>query len=143
MVDYKTGTKDLDWPQLFHLYSLHSQVGLVRGMAGTREFDKIKQAFINSYKVVTASKDDKLVGAGRLISDGICYGQIFDVGVLPEYQKQGIGEGIMNELLRNNEHLCIHLTSTSGNEEFYRKLGFKRHKTAFAKYPFESKYLED
>ena len=84
-----------------------------------------------------------MVGAGRLISDGICYGTIFDLGVLPDYQKQGIGKGIMNELLRNNEHLCIHLTSTFGNEEFYRKLGFKSHKTAFAKYPFDSKYLED
>ena len=140
MVDYKTGTKDIDWPQLFHLYS---QVGLVANMGREKEFDKIKRAFINSYKIVTAWTDDKLVGAGRLISDGICYGQIFDVGVLPEYQKQGIGKGIVNEILRNNEHIWIYLTSTFGNEEFYRKLGFKRHKTAFAKYPFESKYLED
>jgi predicted N-acetyltransferase YhbS len=37
----------------------------------------------------------------------------------------------------------IHLTSTFGNEEFYKKLGFKKHKTAYAKYPFQSKYLED
>jgi len=49
----------------------------------------------------------------------------------------------MNELLRNNEHLHIYLTSTFGDEEFYREFGFKPHKTAFAKYPFESEYLED
>ncbi|WP_242835761.1 hypothetical protein [Clostridium sp. DL-VIII] len=28
-------------------------------------------------------------------------------------------------------------------ENFYKKFGFKKHKTAYAKYPFESKYLED
>lgn len=140
MVSYKTGTECVDWPQLYHLYS---QVELVASLGKRSEFNKIKSAFINSFKVVTAGKADKLVGAGRLISDGICYGTIFDLGVLPEYRKQGIGKGMMNELLRNNEHLYVYLTSTFGNEEFYRKLGFKLHKTAFAKYPFESEYLED
>ncbi|OYT61444.1 hypothetical protein B6U67_05805 [Methanosarcinales archaeon ex4484_138] len=88
MVSYKTGTECVDWPQLYHLYS---QVELVASLGKRSEFNKIKSAFINSFKVVTAGKADKLVGAGRLISDGICYGTIFDLGVLPEYQKQGIG----------------------------------------------------
>ena len=140
MIDCKVGIREIDWPQLYNLYG---QVGLVAGKAEKKQFDSIKQAFINSYKVVTAWKDDKLVAAGRLISDGICYGQIVDVGVLPEYQKQGIGKVIMNELMRGNGHLYIYLTSTFGNEEFYRKLGFKRHKTPFARYPTESDYLED
>lgn len=140
MVSYKTGTECVDWPQLYHLYS---HVELVDSLGKRSEFNKIKSAFINSLKVVTAWKADKLVGAGRLISDGICYGTIFDLGVLPEYQKQGIGKGMMNELLRNNEHLYVYLTSTFGNEEFYREFGFKPHKTAFLKYPFESEYLED
>jgi ribosomal protein S18 acetylase RimI-like enzyme len=140
VIGYKLGTKDIDWPQLFRLYG---QLGLVAGKAEKKEFDSIRQAFINSYKVVTAWKDDKLGAAGRLISDGTCYGQIVDVGVLPEYQKQGIGKGIMTELMKDNQHLYLYLTSTFGNEEFYRKLGFKRHKTPFARYPVESEYLAD
>jgi ribosomal protein S18 acetylase RimI-like enzyme len=28
-----------------------------------------------------------------MLSDGICYASIFDVGVLPKYQKKGIGKG--------------------------------------------------
>ena len=39
-------------------------------------------------------------------------------------------------------HTCIHLTATFGNEEFYKNLGFKRHKTAMAKYPYESDYVD-
>jgi len=45
--------------------------------------------------------------------------------------------------LDGNEKLLVGLTSAFGAVEFYRKLGFKRHKTAHAKYPSESTYLED
>jgi len=69
------------------------------------------------------------------MSDGTCYSTIFDVGVLPEFQKSGIGKGLMQQLLAGLEHTCVHLTSTFGNETFYEKLGFKHHKTAMAKYP--------
>lgn len=51
VIDYQAGTKNIDWPQLFRLYG---QVGLVAGKAEKKEFDSIKQAFINSFKVVTA-----------------------------------------------------------------------------------------
>jgi len=140
MMIFKTGIDCIKWTQLFQLYD---KVGLVAGLAKSREYDKIKDSFVRSYKVVTAWDGDTLVGAGRLLSDGICYGMVFDLGVLPEYQRRGIGRGILDQLLQNNDHLRIHLTSTFGNEDFYRKNGFKQHKTAFAKYPFDSEYLRD
>ena len=77
-----------------------------------------------------------------MLSDGVCYGTIYDVGVLEAYQGQGVGKGIMEALLKGSGHLLVYLTSTFGSEEFYRKLGFKKHKTAYAKYPHESEYLE-
>ncbi|MDR3586419.1 MAG: GNAT family N-acetyltransferase [Desulfosporosinus sp.] len=138
MVTYSEGLDCIDWHQLFHLYDV---VGLVAGYGKKQDFTKIQDAFEHSYIVVTAWDSDTLVGAVRMISDGICYGMIFDVGVLPEYQKLGIGKGLVTEILKDNSHLCIHLTSTFGNEEFYKKLGFKPHRTALAKYPYESEYL--
>ena len=78
-----------------------------------------------------------------MISDGLCYGWIHDMSIHPEYQNQGIGRRLMEELLRGDENLLLGLTSAFGAEEFYFKLGFKRHKTAMAKYPGESIYLED
>ncbi|MCP4180197.1 MAG: GNAT family N-acetyltransferase [bacterium] len=135
---YYKDLKKISWEQLTELYG---EVGLVKGFGKEKNLEKIKEAFQKSYQIVTAWDDNKLVGAGRLVSDGICYGMIFDIGVLPEYHKQGIGKEIVLNLLAGNEHLCIHLTSTFGNENFYKKLGFKQHKTAMAKYPYESEYL--
>lgn len=140
MIIYKVSLDEIQWDKLFELYE---RVGLLKRFINNNEYEKIKIAFESSYKVVTAWDKEKLVGAGRMISDGVCYGAIFDVGVLPEYQKKGIGRGVMNELLKGNDNMPIHLTSTFGNEEFYKKLSFKKHKTAYSRYPFKTDYVED
>lgn len=139
MIEYKTGIECIDWKMLTELYG---RVGLVAGHGKDQKTSLIIKAFRASSKVVTAWNNAKLIGAGRLLTDGLCYGNIYDLGVLPEFQKQGIGRGIMVELMNGNEHLCIHLTSTFGNERFYSKLGFLKHKTAMSKYPYQSEYLE-
>jgi GNAT superfamily N-acetyltransferase len=140
MIIYQIGLKGIDGSLLLNLYE---KAGLQKRLVQNREYEKIKTAFERSYKVVTAWDGEMLIGAGRMLSDGICYGTIFDLGVLPEYQKKGIGKGLMKELLNGEEHMPIHLTSTFGNEEFYKKLGFKKHKTAYSKYPFITNYIED
>ena len=140
MISYKLGLEYINWSELFDLYK---KVGMLKRFIENREFDKIQSAFQKSYKVVTAWDGKRLIGSCRMLSDGICYGAIFDVAVLPEYQKKGVGKGLMNLLLKKEESMTIHLTSTFGNEDFYKKLGFKKHKTAYSKYPFESKYVED
>ena len=140
MICYKLGVEEIDWCGLFRLYE---ETGLLKRFIESKELDKIQSAFQKSYKVVTAWNGSALVGSCRMLSDGISNGMVFDVGVLPNYQKKGIGKGLLNLLLEGEEHMVIHLTSTFGNEDFYKKLGFKKHKTAYAKYPFQSKYLED
>ncbi|MBU3098546.1 MULTISPECIES: GNAT family N-acetyltransferase [Clostridium] len=140
MISYKIGLECIEWSQLFSLYE---KVGMLKRFIESKEFNKIQSAFQVSYKVVTAWEENTLVGSCRMLSDGICYGAVFDVAVLPECQKKGIGKGLMRLLLNGEEHMTIHLTSTFGNEGFYKKLGFKKHKTAYSKYPFESKYVED
>lgn len=139
MIEYKTGTSCIDWQMLTELYG---EVGLVANHGKKKESNIIREAFQKSNKVVTAWSKDKLIGAGRMLTDNICYGSIYDVGVRPSFQKRGVGKGIVTELIKGNEHLCIHLTSTFGNEPFYKNLGFQRHKTAMAKYPYASEYLE-
>jgi len=73
----------------------------------------------------------------------VCYGWIHDMAVLPDRQKTGIGKQVVVELLHGNEGLLIGLTSAFDAVEFYHKQGFKKHKTAMAKYPGKSIYLED
>jgi GNAT superfamily N-acetyltransferase len=140
MIKYKTGTDVINWESLTQLYF---ETDLVVGLGKDKNLIKIKEAFLNSYKVITAWDGDKVIGAGRLISDGVCYGWIHDMGVLPDLQKKGIGRNIMKELMTGNESLLIGLTSSFEAVEFYYKLGFKKHKTALAKYPGNSIYLED
>ncbi len=140
MITYKTGLENMDWEQLVELYY---ELDLVIGLGRKRNIDRIKTAFHNSYKVVTAWDSSKLVGAGRMISDGYCYGWIHDVGVLKEYQKQDIGKGVMNELMNEKEPILFGLTSSFEAVGFYTKLGLKKHKTAMAKYPGKSTYLEE
>ena len=140
MITYKTGIDVIGWDSLMQLYC---ETDGVIGLARAGNLPKIKEAFLNSYRVVTAWDRDRIVGAGRMISDGVCYGWIHDMAVLPDLQNHGIGKGIVKELLNENEGLLIGLTSSFDAVEFYRKLGFKKHKTAHAKYPGESVYLED
>lgn len=140
MAEYKTGTEHIDWEQLFNLYE---EVGLVGQFGKKRDQAAIQAAFLASSKVVTAWNGSELIGAGRLLSDGVCYGTVFDVGVFPKYRRQGIATGIFKELLRDKQNLCIYLTSSFEAEDVYKKQGFKRHKNAFAKYPYVSEYLED
>jgi len=77
-----------------------------------------------------------------MLTDGVVYAYILDIAVLPGYRRQGVATAIVKELLVNTENISVHLTSRFGVEDLYRKLGFKRHKNAFAKYPHESPYLE-
>ena len=140
MIEYKTGQNVIDWDSLIQMYK---KLDLVIGLARAGKIEKIKRAFNNTFKIVTAWDGDEIVGAGRLISDGECYGWIHDMGVHPKYQKQGVGRGIMNELMNGNDHLLIGLTSSFEAVEFYSKLDFKKHKTAMAKYPGASTYLEE
>jgi aralkylamine N-acetyltransferase len=140
VIVYQVGIKDINWQELLNLYE---KAGLMKRFVQNKEYEKIKTAFERSYKVVTVYDGESLIGAGRMLSDGICYGAIFDVGVLPDYQKKGVGKKLMQELMSGEEHMPIHLTSTFGNEEFYKRLGFKKHKTAYSKYPFETNYVED
>lgn len=139
MIEYKIGYDLIDWPSLIDMYKA---VDGVIGLANSGEIDTIKASFKNSFRIVTAWDNDKIVGAGRMISDGYCYGWIHDIGVLPSYQKKGIGKGIMDELMNVENNLLFGLTSSFVAIEFYDALGFKKHKTAMAKYPGKSDYLE-
>lgn len=139
-VVYKTGIDVLDWVSLVDLYS---ETDGVIGLARRGEVERIKRAFLASYKVVTAWEGNRIVGAGRMISDGQCYGWIHDVAVRPSLQGLGIGKGVMDALLDGDEKLLVGLTSSFAAVDFYTKIGFKKHKTAMAKYPGNSSYLED
>lgn len=90
-----------------------------------------KKALSNNIYSVSVYDNDKIIGYGRLIGDGIVFLYIHDIMVRPEYQGQGIGKTIMSKLLnkveeikKENPDLLLYLGASKGKEPFYEKCGF-------------------
>ncbi|MDC0703818.1 GNAT family N-acetyltransferase [Priestia megaterium] len=97
--------------------------------------EKIKKVFQSSNVVAIAYDEDNIAGFGRALSDGVFNAAIYDVVVDEHYQNKGIGQKIIENLLAQLKDIsCVHLVSTSGNEEFYKKAGFRKMKTGMARY---------
>ncbi|HJT19726.1 MAG TPA: GNAT family N-acetyltransferase [Nitrospira sp.] len=124
----------VDWTALARVFEL--------APLGIRHPDDLRKAFQRSYLSVFAFDNGKLVGAARVVSDGVYYATIFDVVVLPSYQRKGIGTAMMKALLNNMTFEKIFLTSVPGKEVFYRKLGFYKHHTAMALYAEPEPYVK-
>ena len=82
------------------------------------------------YSIVVFDEDNP-AGMGRVVGDGI-YNTVCDVIVKPDYQRKGIGTGIMNQLLKyledqilENEKSSVQLIAEKGKESFYKRFGFE------------------
>ena len=88
-----------------------------------------KKSFENSHTVIFAFNDDKLIGFGRAISDGVRQAAIYDVAIMPEYQGKGIGKLILDSIIKKLPQCNFILYASPGKEEFYEKLNFGKLKT--------------
>lgn len=93
---------------------------------------QVEKALQNTMYMVKATIDGKLAGIGRVVGDFSIVCMLSDICVKPEFQGQGIGLKIVNELkniiesnVKSGEKMQIELTPTSGNEAFYQRAGFK------------------
>lgn len=101
------------------------------GMA-FEEPDIHKQAFEASHTTVFIYRAGQLIGFGRAISDGAYQAAVYDVAVIPEFQKMGIGKIIMEKILERLTGCNVILYASPGKEAFYRKLGLRKMKTGMA-----------
>jgi len=99
---------------------------------GTREPEKLRRAFRNSYASAFAFHGNRLVGLGRAVCDGEYQAAIYDIVVVGECQGRGIGSAIMRNLLSRLPVDNVILYAVPGKEGFYGKLGFRRMRTALA-----------
>jgi ribosomal protein S18 acetylase RimI-like enzyme len=70
----------------------------------------------------------KIVGMGRVISDGVSDGYIQDIVVLKPWRGRGIGQGLTGFLAAHcvkKKLLWVGLVAEPGTYGFYRKLGFQ------------------
>lgn len=96
------------------------------------EPDVHKMAFENSHSVVFVYDHDALIGFGRVISDGAYQAAIYDVAVVPEFQRQGFGTTIMRNILIRLPQCNFILYASPDKEGFYEKLGLRKMKTGMA-----------
>ena len=91
------------------------------------EKSELQRAIQNSWWITAVYDNDRLIGFGRVISDGIHHAFIVDLIVHPSYQNHGIGKYILKELInkcKSKSIRDIQLFAASDKYEFYQKLGF-------------------
>lgn len=95
------------------------------------ELEQAQKGLDNSVYLTVAYDGDAPVGMARVIGDGGYMYLIADVMVLPEYQKKGIGKGLLenvndylDSLGKDGKYIMVNLMATVGNEGFYEKHGY-------------------
>ena len=105
----------------------------MRKLVGWSEFplEQAEQGLRHSVHLCVFRKDDKVIGLARVITDHGYVVYIADVIVRPEYQGQGLGRDLMNNvmtyiksLLKPGYKMMVNLMAAQGKEEFYKKFGF-------------------
>ena len=85
------------------------------------------RAVSSKWCAISAFDGDRLVGFGRVVSDGKLHAMIYEMIILPEYQGQGIGRQILHLLVQkclDANIRDIQLYCARGNRGFYEKYGF-------------------
>jgi ribosomal protein S18 acetylase RimI-like enzyme len=115
----------INWNELSALYRI--------APLGEKKPADLKTAFSNSRFKCFIFEDGKLIGVGRALSDGVDCSYLCDIAVHPEFQGRGLGKAIVLKLKELSAgHKKIILYANVGKEPLYKKLGFKRMRTAMA-----------
>ncbi|MHB8094172.1 MAG: GNAT family N-acetyltransferase [Candidatus Aminicenantales bacterium] len=89
--------------------------------------DDVAGALGRSWYAVSAYAGSRLVGFGRVLSDGVHHALIVDMIVDPEFQGRGIGSGILRKIIdrcRAERIRDVQLFAAKGRAGFYGRHGF-------------------
>lgn len=134
-VAFQSDVQGVNWDTLADIYR--------RAPLGTPDAEKLRRSYTNSDVCCFAFQKGELIGAGRAISDGEAFATICELVVAPEYQHHGIGRAMMNLMLEQLAVPKVILACVHGKEEFYRKLGFHKHKSVMALYEDSEWFIEN
>lgn len=100
------------------LYNLYEELGWNKLKLSKEDLEKMCR---QSWFIVYAYYEDKLIATGRIISDGVITGLICGVGVQPRYQSKGIGKSIIELLVEKckEEGLIAQLMCNDSLEKYY------------------------
>jgi len=117
--------KYIDFNELSKLYKI--------APLGDKKAEDLKVVFANSLYKCFVYEEEKLIGVGRALADGVDCSYICDVAIHPDYQGKGVGKNLVSKLVElSYGHNKIILYSYPGKENFYATLGFAKMNTAMA-----------
>lgn len=92
--------------------------------------EAIAKGMAGSHSVISAWDGDKLVGLAAVLSDGHLVAYLSYLLVHPDYQGQGIGDGLMERVVERYKG-CLRKVLITFDEKvgFYERYGFKGNKT--------------
>lgn len=115
----------VDWEELAAVYRA--------APLGNKHAEGLCTAYGHSLFMCFVRDGGRLVGAGRVLADGVDCAYLCDIALLPSHQGQGLGAQIVERLLAlARGHRKIILYAVPGKEDFYRRFGFQRMSTAMA-----------
>lgn len=124
-IEYETDLAQVDWVKLKEILAADD-------FDNGRTPEQLRTSFQNSYAVVIAYDDDRIIGTARALSDGVCNAYIVDFWTISTHRRQGVGRGMMNTLETVLEGQHIYLFSDAA-VEFYKALGFREQPTGLSK----------
>jgi GNAT superfamily N-acetyltransferase len=93
--------------------------------------EEAKAGIDNAHSVICARDAEKAVGVVRLLWDGGYIAMLADVIVDPDYQGQGIGRSLVEQIIQRMKDdmkpgykVKLNLMAAKGKEPFYEKFGF-------------------
>lgn len=92
-----------------------------------RSPEALGRALDGSQFMVGAYDGEQLIGFGRVLTDGVLHGMIYDLIVHPAYQRQGIGTQLLQQLVQWCQAARlgdIQLFCARGKRAFYERNGF-------------------
>ena len=105
--------------------SLYESVGWT---AYTNDPQVLRAGFEQSMFILAAYEEDELVGLLRAVGDGQTVVLLQDILVRPDYQRQGVGTGLVRAALARCEQVRqVQLVTDDRRStiSFYESLGFK------------------
>jgi aralkylamine N-acetyltransferase len=136
----KVGTDELNWVEVLKL--LDNKKEIIKTRKSLEVCQKVQTAFENSYIVISVWIGQNMVGICRALSDGIKQSIIYDLNVSVEYQNNGLGQKLMEALIKELPNGPIVLYATPGKEKYYKRFGFRKLLTGMALFPDQVNRVE-
>ena len=126
MIQYQSGN-DLDLEAVIDLY-VDSTLGERRPVS---DRERMAGMLRHANLVITAWDDDVLVGISRSVSDFHYATYLSDIAVRLSYQRRGLGRELIRRTRAVAPDATLILLSAPAAEEYYPRIGFKQHHSAW------------